>query len=428
MRTHFTGEQLLEPALDEANDILRTCVHCGFCLATCPTYVLLGNEPDSPRGRIVQMQEVLESGDGSSESVRLHMDRCLTCQSCMTTCPSGVDYVHLADTARAQIEAHRPWYQRWLRRLLVEVLTRRTVFRLVLVAGRLMRPFLGPYGHLVRGWPHGPSLAEQGGVFKAEDSCVGGVKKTAGLRVALLQGCVQDALAPGINAATIRILTRLGVEVVCSQNIGCCGAIAHHMSQASRADETVRATIKALRDMEPLDAVLANASGCGTMLKDYGHRMKEDTTAKDAQWVAALTRDISEFLFQHHLPELLRAEVPRHGTRVVYHSACSLGHGQGVKAEPVALLEAAGFVVELPTESHLCCGSAGTYNLLQPRLAGMLRRRKLVHLEATGAQVVCTGNIGCLTQLQGGAMPTMHTVELLDWALGGCRSPVPWET
>lgn len=424
MQTNFSPEQLADPDTATSEKIIRTCVHCGFCTATCPTYLLLGDELDSPRGRIYLMKEMLEKGGAPSPRTVQHVDRCLSCLSCATTCPSGVDYMHLVDHARAYIEEHhvRPWPDRFLRAMLAAVLPSPSRFRWALRLAQLGRPLQRLLPGRVKGMAAmaparlpPPDPAERPRVFKAE-----GQRR---MRVALLTGCAQPVLAPEINAAAIRLLNRLGVEVVVAAGAGCCGALPHHFGKTGRSRVLAQANIAAWTreiDGEGLDAIVVTASGCGTSMKDYG-RMFEGSAewAAPAARVAGLAKDISEVLAA--LGPLPAS--PAAGLRVAYHSACSLQHGQQIGQVPKALLQAAGFTVVEPAEPHICCGSAGTYNLLQPELAGRLRERKVANLEATAPQVIAAGNIGCLTQIAGGTqIPVAHTVELLDWASGG---PMP---
>jgi glycolate oxidase iron-sulfur subunit len=422
MQTTFSHAQLADPDTRESEKILRSCVHCGFCTATCPTYVLLGDELDSPRGRIYLIKDMLENAKPASERTVLHIDRCLSCLACMTTCPSGVHYMHLVDHARRYIEETytRPWPDRLLRRVLAAVLPRPLLFRLALRAGALGRPLrrLLP-GRLAGMLALAPtrlpvaSAVDRPQVFAAE-----GGRRT---RVALPSGCAQQVLAPEINEATIRLLTRHGVEVVIAKGAGCCGALVHHMGREAQALTAARANIDAwererARAEGGLDAVIINASGCGTTVKDYGFMLREDPTyADEAARIAGLAKDVTEFLAELGLkPPVRRSELV-----VAYHSACSMQHGQCITAQPKDLLRAAGFTVKDIPEGHICCGSAGTYNLLQPELAGQLRARKLGHIARVRPDVVATGNIGCIVQLTGGAAPVVHTVELLDWATGG---------
>ena len=424
MQTQFTESQLALPALAQANEVLRTCVHCGLCLSTCPTYALLGDERDSPRGRIYLIKDMLEQDAPADATVTRHIDRCLSCLSCMTTCPAGVDYMHLVDHARGHIERtwKRPPVERAIRTLLGVVLPSPSLARLALLAARgpaLLAPFFGgKLGALLRlaGRPsYGPSWVERPQVIPAQ----GNQRK----RVALLTGCVQCVLAPEINEAAVRVLTRHGCEVVVPRGAGCCGALSHHLGDEVRSQAQAARTAAAFaREAAEggFDAVVATASGCGTMLKDYGHLLKDDEThaAAGAQ-VAALARDISEVLDELGVTGL---GSPPLSAPVAYHSACSLQHGQRIDRQPMALLAAAGFDVRTVPDGHFCCGSAGTYNMLQPELAGALGARKALAIESTGAALVAAGNIGCMVQIAGHtALPVVHTVELLDWATGGPR-------
>jgi glycolate oxidase iron-sulfur subunit len=421
MRTEFSIAQLADPDLAEANSILRNCVHCGFCTATCPTYVLLGDELDSPRGRIYLIKDMLEKGKAATGDVVKHVDRCLTCLSCMTTCPSGVHYQHLVDQARVHIEKtyRRPLFDRLIRSVLAAVLPYPRRFRLAMVAGWAARPLgrvmpgrLGAMLSLMPAALPSPSPTERMQVFPA-------IGRRKG-RVALLAGCAQRVLSPSINEATIRLLQRHGREVVIPNAVGCCGALVHHMGRDGDSHDQAKANIAAWQaeiDGEGLDAIIINASGCGTTVKDYGFMLRNDPDIKDpAAKISALTRDISEYMADIGMDMPVRVS----DVTVAYHAACSLQHGQKITAPPKALLKQAGFSVVEPKEAHLCCGSAGTYNILQPAIAGRLRDRKIDNLTATQPQVIATGNIGCMTQLAGGTdIPVVHTVELLDWATGG---------
>jgi glycolate oxidase iron-sulfur subunit len=420
MQTTFTLAQLADPDVRESEKILRACVHCGFCTATCPTYVLLGDELDSPRGRIYLIKDMLENARPASPRVVTHIDRCLSCLSCMTTCPSGVHYMHLVDHARRYIEETytRPWPDRTLRRMLAVVLPRPQLFRLALLGSRLGRPFrrLLP-GRLAGMLGLAPErLPPASPVDRPQVFAAAGERRA---RIALLSGCAQQVLAPEINEATVRLLTRHGVEVVIARGAGCCGALVHHMGQEAPALAAARANIDAWereRADGGLDAVIINASGCGTTVKDYGFMLREDVRyAEPAARIAALAQDVTEFLHAIGLQPPVRGS----DLVVAYHSACSMQHGQRVTLQPKELLRAAGFTVEDIPEGHICCGSAGTYNLLQPELAARLRARKLANIARVRPDVVATGNIGCMVQLADGGAPLVHTVELLDWATGG---------
>jgi len=419
MQTSFSLAQLADPDIREADKILRACVHCGFCTATCPTYVLLGDELDGPRGRIYLIKEMLERDAPATAKVVKHLDRCLSCLSCMTTCPSGVHYMHLVDQGRRRIEEtyRRPFLDRALREVLARVLPRPGLFRLALLGAQLARPLarllperLAAMLRLSARPAHAPSPVDRPQVFPAE-----GPRRK---RVALLTGCVQQVIAPEINEATVRVLTRHGCEVVVVRGAGCCGALEHHLGRESL--ERVRANVDAWSAEAAgagLDAIAINASGCGTMVKDYGFLLREDAGhAEQAAHVSALAKDVSELLSELGL----RRPTIATGQRVAYHSACSLQHGQKIHAVPKQLLQQAGFAVQEVPEAHLCCGSAGTYNMLQPELAGALKARKLASIASVEPEIVAAGNIGCIAQLADGAgIPVLHTVELLDWATGG---------
>ena len=422
MQTNFSLAALADPQMKESEKILRTCVHCGFCTATCPTYLLLGDELDSPRGRIYLIKDMLEGDKPATPEVVKHIDRCLSCLSCMTTCPSGVHYMHLVDHARAHIEETytRSWSDRLVRELLAFVLPYPERFKLALTAGRLARP-LAPLMRLLPGV--GPRMAAMlelapTGAPAAPAAPVALAPERRG-RVAMLEGCAQPALKPSINAAAKRLLARFGVEVVPAPGEGCCGALVHHMGREHQALDFARANIDAwtrLIEQGGLDAILITASGCGTTIKDYGYMLREDAAyAEKAARVSALARDITEYL-----GTLEWAPTTAPGMTIAYHSACSMQHGQKITDLPKMLLRKAGFTVKDIPESHICCGSAGVYNIMQPELAGRLRERKQANIARLKVSAVAAGNIGCIAQLsQKGPAPVVHTVELLDWACGG---------
>lgn len=428
MQTNFTAEQLADPRLAEADKILRRCVHCGLCTAVCSTYVVLGDERDSPRGRIYLMKDMFEGGRDPRVEVRLHIDRCLSCLSCMTTCPSGVDYMHLVDHARAYIEekAPRPAKARIMRELLARIVPYPRRFRWALRAAPLARPFrdlmrrIG-FKELATMIDMAPVVLPKAAHFSGPGTAATKAERRA--RVILLAGCAQQVLRPSINDATIRLLARRGIDVVVAPGAGCCGALVHHLGREEEAKAQARRNIDAwMKEMGkgPVDAVIVNASGCGTVVKDYGHLLDGDPAyAAKAKQIANMARDVSEFVAGVGIG----APVRWSSIKVAYHSACSLQHGQRITDEPKALLSQAGFsVVDVP-EGHICCGSAGTYNILQPEIATQLRDRKVTNIKTTRPDVVAAGNIGCITQLSGGmTIPVVHTVELLDWAYGG---PVP---
>jgi glycolate oxidase iron-sulfur subunit len=447
MQTNFSLAQLADPQMRESEKILRSCVHCGFCTATCPTYLLLGDELDSPRGRIYLIKDMLENGKPATKEIVKHIDRCLSCLSCMTTCPSGVHYMHLVDHARAYIEKTyvRDLRDRFVRILLAHVLPYRNRFHLALIGASIVQRALALHGaahKLVRlpprGDPHTPpremtrtGLMRRLGAMIAlapqrlpsrsdkENPQVIVPHGASRKRVAMLTGCAQAVLAPSINKAAIRLLARYGVEVVLPQGEGCCGALVHHMGGDDAALAFARRNIDVwTREIEAagLDAILITASGCGTTIKDYGFMLRDDPAYADkAARVAALAKDITEYIDALDL----RGASPS-GLTVAYHSACSMQHGQRIADVPKRLLRSAGFKVKDIPEGHICCGSAGTYNILQPGLAAALRDRKLANIAKVRPDVIATGNIGCITQLAFGTrVPIVHTIELLDWATGG---------
>jgi len=420
MQTTFTPEQLKDPATARSNEILRSCVHCGFCTATCPTYQVLGDELDSPRGRIYLIKDMLESGRPADARTVKHIDRCLSCLACMTTCPSGVHYMHLVDHAREHIEAtyRRPPGERVLRWLLARILPHPMRFRLALLGAKIGRPFafLVPDARLKAMLEMVPRTIPP--VSRNDDPQVFPARGARRMRVALLTGCAQRALNTDINDATIRLLTRLGCEVVVAEGAGCCGALTHHMGKTAESHASAAANIRAWSAEKAaggLDAVVINTSGCGTTVKDYGHMFRNHALAEEAAAIGAMARDVTEILGELGLPE----GAPR-GLRVGYHAACSLQHGQKIRDLPKDLLRRAGFEVVEPADSHLCCGSAGTYNLLQPAISRQLKARKVETLEARAPDVIAAGNIGCMMQIGSGTeIPVVHSVELLDWATGG---------
>jgi glycolate oxidase iron-sulfur subunit len=434
MKTEFNSAQLGDADIAEADKILRACVHCGFCTATCPTYVLLGDELDSPRGRIYLIKEMLEKDRPPTPEVVKHIDRCLSCLACMTTCPSGVNYMHLVDQARVRIEKQytRPLPERLLRAALAWVLPRPAWFRLSMILARLARPLAGllPTSKAVSAAPTlvrriKAMLALAPASLPASGPAGGSVFAARGERrgrVALLQGCAQQVLAPRINQAAINLLTRHGIEVVLVRDEQCCGALTHHLGRDGDALARARGNITVWSkeaELNGLDAILVTASGCGTVIKDYGFMLREDRDfAGPAARISALAKDITEYLAGIELqPSQRNGDVV-----VAYHSACSLQHGQKITQAPKELLSNSGFVVKDVPESHLCCGSAGTYNILQPDIANRLRDRKVANIAMVKPDMIAAGNIGCMVQIAGGtSVPVVHTIELLDWATGGPR-------
>jgi glycolate oxidase iron-sulfur subunit len=434
MKTEFSLAQLANPDIAEADKILRACVHCGFCTATCPTYVLLGDELDSPRGRIYLIKEMLEKDRPPTQEVVKHIDRCLSCLACMTTCPSGVHYMHLVDQARVRIEKDytRPLTERLMRAALAWVLPRPDLFRLSMILARFGRPLaaLLPTPKVISASPTllrriKAMLALAPGHLPAQGPGGGSVFPALGTRrgrVALLQGCAQQVLAPRINQAAINLLTRHGTEVVLVKDEQCCGALTHHLGRDHDALARARANVAlwtAEAERNGLDAILVTTSGCGTVIKDYGYMLREDRDfAAPAAKISALTKDITEYLSSIDLqPEQQHSDIV-----IAYHSACSLQHGQKITQLPKELLSKNGFVVKDVPESHLCCGSAGTYNILQPDIANRLRDRKVANIAMVKPDMIAAGNIGCMVQIAGGtSVPVVHTIELLDWATGGPR-------
>jgi glycolate oxidase iron-sulfur subunit len=447
MQTTFTDAQLRDPGIARSNEILRACVHCGFCTATCPTYQVLGDELDSPRGRIYLIKDMLENDRDPDAKTVKHIDRCLSCLACMTTCPSGVHYMHLVDHARDYIERRyrRPFGERALRWMLARILPYPTRFRLALLGAKVGRPFarLMPDARLRAMLEMAPRTIPP--VSRNDDPQAFAPQGPRRKRVALMTGCAQRALNTDINDATIRLLTRMGCEVVVAEGAGCCGALTHHMGKTHESHATAARNIRAwTREIEGegLDAIVINTSGCGTTVKDYGHMFRNEALAEEAARVSALARDVSELLIelQQEAPEREaprparddiagtdrreRHDPPPEGMVVAYHAACSLQHGQQIKTYPKDLLKKAGFTVVEPADAHLCCGSAGTYNLMQPEISAKLKARKVRTLEAKKPDVIAAGNIGCMMQIGSATgVPVVHTVELLDWASGGPKPP-----
>ena len=424
MQTMFTPEQLKDPAIERSNQILRNCVHCGFCTATCPTYQILGDELDSPRGRIYLIKDMLENERVPDEKTVKHIDRCLSCLACMSTCPSGVHYMHLVDHARGYIEQKykRPMSDRLLRWVLSRILPYPMRFRIALLGAKIGRPFarLMPDARLRAMLEMTPQIIPP--VSRNDDPQTFAPKVARKKRVALMTGCAQKALNTDINDATIRLLTRLGCEVVVAEGAGCCGALTHHMGKTGESHGAAGKNIRAWAsemDGDGLDAIVINTSGCGTTVKDYGHMFRNDPLAADAARVAGIAKDVSEVLMDLDLPAGADQELT-----IAYHAACSLQHGQQIKTFPKDLLKKAGFKVVEPSDPHLCCGSAGTYNLMQPEISKQLRDRKVRSIEAKKPDIIAAGNIGCMMQIGSATdIPIVHTVELLDWATGGPRPP-----
>ena len=431
MQTNFTSDQLAQPDIARADSILRKCVHCGFCTATCPTYVVTGDERDSPRGRIWLIRDLLENDDADAATASHHLDRCLTCLSCTSTCPSGVDYMHLVDIGRRQAgERHeRGFMDRMMRRFLVSVLPYAgRAYALLSLAwlARPLRPILPKM--MADMLDVAPAKRPRLDPIGAKDQIYNADSFPAKARVVLLAGCAQRAVNPDINASTIRLLNRLGVDVVVRKQAFCCGAVAHHTGDEHAAENAMTSTIKAWANEKryrKVDAIIINTSGCGTTIKDYGDYFAHNSAmAEDASMVSSMAMDITEFLDRFGLGDLDIAMEKTSGISVAYHAACSLQHGQKVKSAPKELLRKVGFEVRDIADSHLCCGSAGTYNVLQSDIANELKDRKLTAINNADADIVAAGNLGCINQLADSKAPILHTVQLLDWATGG---PKPFE-
>jgi len=417
MRTHFTQAQLCDPHLAQVEHNLRACVHCGICTATCPTYVLTGDERDGPRGRIVMMQAMLEQGGAPSPETVHHIDRCLSCLGCKTACPSSVDYARLVDTARAHIETHyrRPLGERMLRIFVAKVTTHPARLRAGLALARVFAPLArrmpGRLGHLAR----------MGASVKPSRTRSEVAPTDAAARVALMPGCAQAALAPQIDAAAARVLARRGIAAVALEGAGCCGALDFHLGREKAAKAWAKRAIEAFEResaKQPFAAVLITATGCAAHLKDYANLfVDEPEWAARAARFAAKVRDFSE------VAQPMAASPPRR-LRVAYHAACSLQHGMKIAGTGEALIAAAGHDVLAVPEGHLCCGAAGSYAILQPTLSGQLRARKMSNIAGLAADAVAGGNIGCITHLSGpDSPPILHLAELLDWSEGGPKPP-----
>ena len=400
----------------EADAILRSCVHCGFCTATCPTYQILGDELDGPRGRIYLMKQVLE-GVPATASTQLHLDRCLTCRNCESTCPSGVQYGRLVDIGRKIVDEQvtRPFGQRALRTALKEVLPRKWLFTPAMKMGQALRPLLP------RALKDKVPAARPHGAWPRREHA---------RKMLLLEGCVQPAMSPNINHATARVFDALGVQLLIAPKAGCCGAIRYHLDDQDGGLNDMRRNIDAWWPIiadERAEAILINASGCGAMVKEYGQLLMHDHAyAEKARHISALAKDVSEILpaFSEQLQQLQRSRNSSPGpSRIAYHPPCTLQHAQKIRGKVEGILRDFGVDVHLCADSHLCCGSAGTYSVMQPALSRQLRDNKLAALQAGAPDIIVSGNIGCLTHLQSGTeTPVRHWIELIDQALAGTGS------
>ncbi len=422
MQTSFEKKNLENVENKSSESIIRKCVHCGMCNSTCPTYQVLGDELDGPRGRIYLIKDMLENNKPANEKIVKHIDRCLSCYACMTTCPSGVNYMHLIDHGRNHIERtyKRPILQKVFRDLLSFALPNPRIFKVLTFLTKLIYPFkfllpkfLKNSLNLMPRKIHKAKLPNDK-IFKSKTG------KTVS-RVALLTGCVQRVLSPEINEATIEVLNRHSVEVVVIPEIDCCGSLDHHLGKEKKAHVAFKKNIEYWYNEyinNGLDAILSNTSGCGTTLKDYGFIFRDDTELKKkAKKISELTKDITEFLLNNID---LKYTKKNDKYKIAYHSACSMQHGQKVHSIPLELLKKTGnTIMEIP-DGHLCCGSAGTYNILQQDIAAKLLKDKIKNIQKISPDFISTGNIGCITQISSGtSIPIIHTVELINWFTGG---------
>jgi len=423
MQTNFTKKQLQDSNISSSDGILRKCVHCGFCNATCPTYQIVGDELDGPRGRIYLIKDMLENDKPANEKIAKHIDRCLSCYACMTTCPSGVNYMHLVDHARNHIEKTfvRPFFDRFIRNLLSKILPSPTLFRMAGYSARLFYPFrfLFPkkIKNMMKYMPNSFPVSRQ-----ENKEIYSPVGKTYA-RVALLTGCVQRVISPQINDATIDILNRHGVEVIVPKKVDCCGSLNHHLGKEELAHKSFINNINSWfkwYEEKNLDAILVTTSGCGTTLKDYGYIFRDHPDKelrRKAKMVSSLAKDVTEYLGKNIKLNYVKKDKK---FTIAYHSACSMQHGQKIHSQPMDLLKKTGNeIVEIP-DGHLCCGSAGTYNLLQDEMAAELLKRKVSNIDKVKPDFISTGNIGCMTQISSGTkIPIVHTIEILNWYTGG---------
>ncbi len=423
MQTNFTKKQLQESSIIDANAIIRKCTHCGFCNATCPTYQVAGDELDGPRGRIYLIRDMLENNKPASEKITRHIDRCLSCYACMTTCPSGVNYMHLVDHARNHIEKTyvRPFFDRFIRILLSVILPSPKLFRIVGYLARFANPFKFLFPKKIKNMlKYMPTSFPKSNYENKE---VYSPKGKTFAKVALLTGCVQRVISPQINDSTIDILNRHGVEVIVPKEIACCGSLNHHLGKEDLAHKSFVNNINfwfKCYEERNLDAILVTTSGCGTTLKDYGHIFRDDPDKdlrKKAKIISSLAKDVTEYLGKNIKLNFVEKDKK---FKIAYHSACSMQHGQKLHNQPMNLLKKTGNeIVEIP-DGHLCCGSAGTYNLLQGEMASELLVRKVSNIDKVKPDFISTGNIGCITQISSGTkIPILHTIEILNWYTGG---------
>jgi len=431
MQTNFSKQQLKDKDNKSSEKILRKCVHCGVCNATCPTYNLLGNELDGPRGRIYLIKDMIENNKPANENIVKHIDRCLSCYSCMTTCPSGVNYMHLIDHGRMHIEKtfKRPFADRFIRNFLSQILPYPLRFRIIGTLTLFTKPFSFIFPKKIKDMIKlMPTNFPKKNLLKKEIYPAENIKKPLA-RVALLTGCVQQVISPQINEATIRLLNRHGIEVVVPKDIDCCGSLNHHLGKSDLAGQTFKKNISIWYNeylKNGLDAIISNTSGCGTTLKDYGFIFRwNDDLKKKAKKISELTKDISEYLDENVKLNFVKNNENNKDYKIAYHSACSMQHGQKIHDAPIDLIKKTGNkVLEIP-EGHLCCGSAGTYNLLQSDIAKKLLKNKILNIDKINPEFIATGNIGCITQIANGTkVPILHTVEIIDWYTGGPKPKI----
>ena len=431
METNFSKEQLKDIDNKSSEKIFRKCVHCGFCNATCPTYQLLGNELDGPRGRIYLIKDMLENNKPANDKIVKHIDRCLSCYSCMTTCPSGVNYMHLIDHGRSHIEKtyKRPFNERIIRNFLSKVIPNPIYFKIIGKLSLLVKPFRFIFPKKIRKMiSFMPTSFPKKSLPKMTIYKISKKKKPVA-RVALLTGCVQKVISPQINEATIRLLNRHDIEVVVPKGVDCCGSLNHHLGKSDLAYETFKQNVLIWYDeylKNGLDAIISNTSGCGTTLKDYGFLLRSNNDfKKKAKKISDLTKDISEYLDENIKLNFINSKNNEKQYKIAYHSACSMQHGQKVHAVPISLIKKTGNQVFNIPDGHLCCGSAGTYNLLQNDIAQELLKNKVLNIEKINPEFIATGNIGCITQIAHGTkIPILHTVEIIDWYTGGPKPEV----
>jgi len=431
METNFSKEQLKDKDNKSSEKILRKCVHCGFCNATCPTYNLLGDELDGPRGRIYLIKDMLENKKPANEKIVKHIDRCLSCYSCMTTCPSGVNYMHLIDHGRSHIEKTytRPLNDRIIRGFLSKVLPNPFFFRLIGILTILIKPLKYFFPKKIREMISLMPIKFPKKNLPNKRIYLAEKRKKPIARVALLAGCVQKVISPQINEATIRLLNRHGIEVVVPKGIDCCGSLNHHLGKNEFANQTFKKNILIWYDEylnNGLDAIISNTSGCGTTLKDYGFIFRnDDELKKKAKKISELTKDISEYLDENVKLNFVHTKENNKSYKIAYHSACSMQHGQKVHDIPKNLIKKTGNKVFDIPEGHICCGSAGTYNLLQSDIAKKLLKNKIKNIKKINPEFISTGNIGCITQIANGTkIPILHTVEIIDWYTGGPKPKI----